>query len=444
MKDSDVMPRQAKRQASSKVSAKRQANKLKSEIIGRCIAAGLKCEDTLGPDSKPLLKVGFRSGRELHWVHLESPTDIIEFSSITFEGWVFLSGYICICSYQDGVIEAALRTESGSVSMLLLFRRMFGADDIRPNYMADLSPVKIELKSLRNDLPDIEISPASEVFRRLAPRLWFGFGRLTLKLTSCKVKTHDDALALLKKVAGSTLFQMDQLSGIPFTLAQQPHRSLVKKALRAAGKLKVELQYPRTEFDEAPLSLYWYGRGASGMPLLQFLAFYQVVEFYFPVYSKAEAQRKLKATLKDPTFRSDRDADIGKLLSTIQISRSGAYGDERSQLRATLIECVDSDGLRAFLESDPDRRDFYRAKGGSRYHRLPIENPSADLRNDVSERIFDIRCKIVHSKSDARDEDAELLLPFSKEASELFFDIQLAKYLAQKVLITASLPLRGV
>jgi hypothetical protein len=177
------------------------------------------------------------------------------------------------------------------------------------------------------------------------------------------------------------------------------------------------------------------------MPLLQFLAFYQVIEFYFPVYSKAEAQRKVKAVLKDPTFRSDRDADLGRLLSAIYISRSGAYGDERSQVRATLMECVEPEGLRAFLEADPDRKDFYLAKGKSPYQRLSLANPTADLRNDVSDRIYDIRCKIVHTKSDSRTGDAEILLPFSREAEQLFFDIQLVRYLAQRVLITASLPL---
>ena len=179
------------------------------------------------------------------------------------------------------------------------------------------------------------------------------------------------------------------------------------------------------------------------MPLLQFLAFYQVIEFYFPIYSKAEAQRRLKAVLKDPTFRGDRDADIGKLLSSIYISRSGAYGDERSQLRATLMECVDNADLRVFLESDPDRKDFYLAKGkSSPYQRLSLGSPSADMRAEASDRVYEIRCKIVHTKSDAHDENPELLLPFSKEAEQLYFDIQLVRYLAQRVLIAASLPLQ--
>ena len=56
-----------------------------------------------------------------------------------------------------------------------------------------------------------------------------------------------------------------------------------------ANNLASDLQYPKTEFNDSASSLYWYGPGASGMPLLQFLAFYQVLEFYFPIYSKAEA-----------------------------------------------------------------------------------------------------------------------------------------------------------
>jgi hypothetical protein len=175
------------------------------------------------------------------------------------------------------------------------------------------------------------------------------------------------------------------------------------------------------------------------MPLLQFLAFYQVIEFYFPTYSKAEAQRKLKAILKDPTFRGERDADVGKLLSAIYISRGGAFGDERSQLRATLTECVDPVALREFLESNKDRKQFYLTKGaGQSYHKIPLANPAADLRNEIAERVYDIRCKIVHTKDDSRDGEMKQLLPFSPEAQQLLIDIELIQYIAQQVLIAGS------
>lgn len=59
------------------------------------------------------------------------------------------------------------------------------------------------------------------------------------------------------------------------------------------------------------------------------------------------------------------------------------------------------------------------------------------MRAPVADLIYDIRCKIVHTKGENYEGEVELLLPFSKEAELLFFDIQLIKYVARKVLIAA-------
>ena len=199
-----------------------------------------------------------------------------------------------------------------------------------------------------------------------------------------------------------------------------------------------DLVFPSQEFDEAPMSLYWYARSAQGMPLLQFLAYYQVMEFYFPTYFQAEARRKIRLILKSPVFRADRDADIGRVLSALS-SKRGSIGDERSMLRATLQECIDPGELRTFLSSNKMKLKFFSSKAkGLTTHKLPLVNSVADLRNDVADRLYDIRCKIVHTKNDVREGEVELLLPFSKEAEQLYYDIDLIRYLSRQVLITAS------
>jgi hypothetical protein len=261
---------------------------------------------------------------------------------------------------------------------------------------------------------------------------------MTLKLSGVAAKTHDSALELLNKISGSLFFQIDMLSGVPFALERERRR--VPSSRRKVSGEAGDLQYPRVQYDNAPLSLYWYGRSAWGMPLLQYLAFYQAIEFYYPIYSRSEAQRKLKVILKDPTFHSDRDADIARLLSAIYVSRTGAFGDERSQLRATLMECCDPEELRSFFEGDASRKEFFTAKKLSPYHKIPIANTAADLRNDVAERVYEIRCKIVHTKIDTKDSALELLLPFSAEAEQLSHDIELVQYLANRVLISSSTP----
>jgi hypothetical protein len=173
------------------------------------------------------------------------------------------------------------------------------------------------------------------------------------------------------------------------------------------------------------------------MPLLQFLAFYQCIEFYFPTFSKAEARRKIALLLKDPTFRADRDSDVARLLSAISISRSGGVGDERTQLRASINECLNPEELREFLTAEEDRAAFFSGKQKSGVHKIPMTNETADLRNDVADRLYNIRCRIVHTK-DSEQHAGNMILPFSEEADHLIFDIDLAQFVAQKVLIATS------
>jgi hypothetical protein len=178
------------------------------------------------------------------------------------------------------------------------------------------------------------------------------------------------------------------------------------------------------------------------MPLLQFLAFYQVVEFYYPRFSNVEARKKLTSILKDPTFRSERDEHVDRLTSAIVVSRSGAIGDERSQLRSVINHCLDPDELRNFLQSDPDRESHFSGKNAKpKFHKIPLQNKSLDVRNDVSDRIYDIRCKIIHTKNEPRNGDMDLILPFSSEAELITHDIDLIQFIAKSVLVSTSAPI---
>lgn len=411
-----------------------EALEAKKTLQARCKDAGLELKEEVREDGDPYLKIGMKCAREQRWLLLSSDESILRMLSVPFESYTFISGLDAICSYQDGIIEAAIRP-LGNVPSSFVYRKLFGLDS--GNAAETFESIKLEINPPQAGLPKIEISPASDNFTKLvrSPNR----NRMTLKISGSPVTNHDQAALLLKKVADAAFFQIDLLADAPLSLERERKRIPSGRRSKKPFSLAADIQYPKTEFDEAPISLYWYGRSATGMPLLQFLAYYQVLEFYYPTYSEAEARRKLKSILKDPIFRGDRDADIGRLLTAIHVNRSGAYGDERSQLRATIMECIEADALRGFLSSDPERLEFYSAKSKTNsYHKIPIASPTVDLRGDVAERIYNIRCKIVHTKLDGRDNDFELLLPFSKEAEQLVFDIELVQYLAQQVLIAAS------
>lgn len=409
----------------------------KSKLEERCKTANIPIELIEPFNGLPRLKMEINCARGKRSV-VATIDNISNLISIPFEKYVFLSGLEAICSYADGTVEAGVKPAvQNFLPSSYTYRRIFGGD-WNPTTGSESSKAII-VSPDRPGMPYIEISPASDVYQELC-RVPSRF-KLTLKLSGCHLSNHDDALSLLNKVAGAILFQLDLLTDTPLVLERERKRIRSRQRVIPRNTDQVELQYPKTQFDSAPMSLYWYARSAGSMPLLQFLAFYQVIEFYFPIYSRSEAQRKLKGILKDPTFRSDRDADVAKLLAAIYVSRSGAYGDERSQLRATLNECIDPDALRRYFEEDEITKNFFLTRSKSLpYHKIPLANVSADLRNDVADRIYDIRCKIVHTKADSRDENIDLLLPFTHESEQLSDDIELIQFLAQAVLVSSSTP----
>jgi hypothetical protein len=55
--------------------------------------------------------------------------------------------------------------------------------------------------------------------------------------------------------------------------------------------------------------------------------------------------------LKDPTFDRNSDKNVTKILDIVKTSaKSKALGDERSQIRATVLNCVDLSALTDYLQ----------------------------------------------------------------------------------------------
>lgn len=261
---------------------------------------------------------------------------------------------------------------------------------------------------------------------------------IALHISDISVNQHDAALELLEKLSNSFFFQIDQFSDVALSLLKARTRLPYRRAVR--GTASLNLQFPEREYDRAPISLFWYARSAFGMPLLQFLAYYQVLEFYFPTFSQAEAKRRAQVILKDPTFRVDRDADVGRLLAALNMKGRG-FGDERSQLRSVINACIDENELRRFLEATEARKSFFSSKQkGLTDRKIPLANPDIDIRNDVADLIYEIRCRVVHTKGDTTESELELLLPFSKEAELMEPYIDLLNLLASRVLVSTSSP----
>ncbi len=179
------------------------------------------------------------------------------------------------------------------------------------------------------------------------------------------------------------------------------------------------------------------------MPLLSFLGFYQVLEFYFPQYSRRGALQTLRESLRGLSFDALRDADLAKVLDAVKVGRKGSFGNEVEQLKATVKHCVDQSTLREFFEANDERKQFYGSDECMRLSptRIPTNGSSEDWRGDVARRLYDIRNRVVHAKS--QHENLDVLLPTDPEAELLWHDVELAAFLASEVLSASGKPLRS-
>ncbi|NQX36629.1 hypothetical protein [Herbiconiux sp. VKM Ac-2851] len=192
--------------------------------------------------------------------------------------------------------------------------------------------------------------------------------------------------------------------------------------------------FPRNEYSSDAKALYWYGNRAAEFPLLQYLAYYQVLELFFESFSRGDAVRRMRGLLKDPAFDPNRAANLLALIdSTADIHRARLR--DRDHLQTTLEMIVELSALKREVEASV----HYFSKQKQLLPSLQKINLSQeDLHAQVSARISAIRNSIVHTKASLTNVNVQILLPSSAAARSLGPDIELVKWLAQRALIFGS------
>lgn len=417
--------------------------KLKSSIKKRCEEARIECEvvEAQDDENNDTIVVSLQDGHKKRQILISSHSEAKNLSRYQFEKYRFLSGYQAIYSYEDNYIEAILiRLEQNSIESI--FERLFGLesinffDDQNKFYNAD---ARLPILEVHHDLSDqssitISISPTSKLARLLLKDT--SDFAISLKLRGLKISQHDETVRYLKDYANAVLFQIDLSTEIPLALKRT--QSQEQTILSHYPQNSVEIEYPRSKYDKEAISLYWYARSASGMPLLQYLAYYQIIEFYFPIYSQLKAKNIIQNILKTPGFNVHSDIEIVKILNIAKSGLVQGIGNERKQLEATLQECLNITSLKAFIDENQEMKKFFKEDKILNVEKLSIDANDDVLRSNVVKRIYEIRCRIVHSKTESDVENVKSIYPFTKEESSLKHDLKLVHYIAKEILIVNS------
>lgn len=410
--------------------------RLKEEIVERCKIADIEWNSVRDYYGNEAIGVSLSEGRNKRQIIISTSEEASELLAFPFENYRFLSGYQAICSYKDNYIEAILTSLEPSPIYEAL-DCIFGIGNSNLVFGLDENSPKLEVNHELSDNSSItiSISPVSEQASVLLKGT-YTLG-ISFKIKGLKISKHDEALTYLKDYANSVFFQIDLTRQMPLALKLTQYQE--QTILSQSSQTPVEIEYPKCKYDEETLSLYWYARSAYSMPLLQYLAFYQIIEFYFPLYSQIKTKNTIQNVLKTPGFNVHNDTDIIKLLNIAKSGLGQGIGSERTQLEATIQECVDISSLKSFLEENEETKDFLtKQQTALRFEKLAIKETDDGLRKSLVNRIYDVRCSIVHTKTESNFEKSKSIYPFTKEANLLKHDIRLIHYIAKQILIASS------
>lgn len=398
------------------------------------------------------LDVKIPNGRSFRSIEiLEYREDVFE--SIPLETLRFLGDFEAIIDTASGIVEARLvptgRSMSSWSQLVRQLIRLPGTEILDKKPFADNAEgeelVEDGIGSSKNDDPErwritlrrgetiLELSPPSHTFGNV-----LGSRGVTVKVRGTTTSTEAEALGLLETTVSAALFDLDLCYDIPVDLEQcrqQPLRA------PSSPRSKAPPSFPINRYAPEALALYRYGRSARGLPLLEFLAYYQVIEFFFPVFTRDQLIKKLRISLRDPRFDPNDDVALGRIISHLQ-PRGRVTMSEKDQLRVAVRACVDTAFIEDFLTSSEEAKRHFCDKSPIKgVERLLLTAAAQDLPDQVADRIYGIRCRVVHTKQDGGGPGVELLLPSSPEVQTLGPDIDLARVIAQQALIAGASPL---
>jgi hypothetical protein len=197
-----------------------------------------------------------------------------------------------------------------------------------------------------------------------------------------------------------------------------------------------ELELPAVRYDDDLLRFYQLGISTE-IPELQYLAFYQVLEFFFVAVSDEALYGKLRTRLANPGFRL-----TPKYLDQIiaEVVGHSKMTDETEMLKLVLTKYVDETELLSFIGRYEDHlEDRWYTKKRERFGiELEVKSQQGHVIGNVAKIVKTVRNALVHSSD--RFESHGRHIPFSKSSDVVSKEVPLVKFLAERVIMASAEP----
>lgn len=245
---------------------------------------------------------------------------------------------------------------------------------------------------------------------------------VTVELQGFRASDVHRAEQLLADYGTSYLHEVARSLGVALRLWDSSYRLTHATTSPSGGKIP----FPIRRYDAIPVALYAAGNAADRDPLERYLKYYQVLEYYMP-------------RAADDLMKKQGVDKIGKAITPYPTGSDDSLRIERNKLAAVIDDAVTEVQIVGFLRGGRVLSTLNDQAIIRDVRTLPTDSngnpvPGWNYRYDLSERIYDIRCRIVHAKESHGVNNSDPLLPYGQEARDLDADIAVVRFLAERVL----------
>jgi hypothetical protein len=277
---------------------------------------------------------------------------------------------------------------------------------------------------------------------------------LTIRIDGMNESSLKKAVTVSDEIIDSVLYSFAYLQGhVLSTLADWPGAKSNPRTFRARRITEDEITLSHTKRGQEAIRYYIQGTGTTD-PVLSFLAFYQVLEFYFLLVSDKTLFEKLGDIIRKPGFRTTFQ-ELEKIIE--EVETHSRKRDSKTLLERVLEEYSDREQILKFIKDyeeflwtlenpgqdpgDPPKRRKIFSKQRTVFGKsVQVTTDETHFWGPLATYIVTIRNALVHSTDRYERRTAERHRPFTETTQVVEYVVPLMRFLAEQVVNSTSAP----
>jgi hypothetical protein len=251
------------------------------------------------------------------------------------------------------------------------------------------------------------------------------------RLTTVKVNATEESeistdKGALYSIAESALFNWSCSNNLHFHI--QEGWSWKKNVIRREHRIESP-QFPRRTYNPKLLKYHRLGVSTDSV-VLAFLSFYNIVEYFFYTVSEQKLRTCMGGAISTPSFSPSNTDQLHELITLMRDHDKAR--NEREMLKAVITEYfVHTEVKRWVTKHEADNGTYFTSTQDLFGTRKKL-NPSPEtVIDDVVDRIYHIRCALVHNK----DGGGAVFEPYSQHDEIVSKEIPLIRYIAEQMIV---------